>query len=373
VDLMERAGDLKGMLVDFALSPRFERELSSVVARNFPDGVVTDEALFSTVVDQFALQHVLRSGTTVVEAFTDAHPGLTGDEREMLLGWRDVVEGMFEVTGKDRDAVSLLNLLDELTYRARSNVGGRAFRQLKKDMIVICRLVSVGDDWMISGHMTIPPASLRREMLAMAARQGMSQPGAVFRNPAKLAEARRRLDEQREAFVALFGSDLIVMPGADVPGKVAEFHRHLARQIRPDVDPTEVPVPEFPDRLLADDGVAIHFADGVGLSFYPGYRRLEELFANPELLARHDYRETLSGFLRDPDGSPEPLRRLAAEDPVNASAVFAGLLKRKRGFSWAADGEQLLRQHKPSFFDGTALPRTVVLSKVLSDALQEDG
>jgi hypothetical protein len=46
VDLVERAGDLKPMLVDFAMSPRFDRELSAVIARNFPDGVVTDESVF---------------------------------------------------------------------------------------------------------------------------------------------------------------------------------------------------------------------------------------------------------------------------------------------------------------------------------------
>jgi hypothetical protein len=36
VNLIDRAGDLKGMLVDFATSPRFRRELSAVVKRNFP-------------------------------------------------------------------------------------------------------------------------------------------------------------------------------------------------------------------------------------------------------------------------------------------------------------------------------------------------
>ena len=60
----------------------------------------------------------------------------------------------------------------------------------------------------------------------------------------------------------------------------------------------------------------------------------------------------------------------AVYDPAKASAVFARLLKRKRGFSWETDGEQLLRQHKPSYFDGTLLPRTVPLSEPLSRALQ---
>lgn len=152
--------------------------------------IVDDEAMFAMVLDQFALQHRLESGTTVVEAFVAAHPELTEAERDMLLGWRDVVEGMFEVTGKDREAAVLFNFVDELTYRARSNLGSRALKQLKKGMIVIGRLVPLGGAWMVSGHLIVFPASARDVMLVTAARQALSNPGAAFRNPAKLAQAR---------------------------------------------------------------------------------------------------------------------------------------------------------------------------------------
>jgi hypothetical protein len=43
------------------------------------------------------LEHRLGKGRTVVEQFADAHADLTEAEREMLLGWRDVVQGPFEV------------------------------------------------------------------------------------------------------------------------------------------------------------------------------------------------------------------------------------------------------------------------------------
>jgi hypothetical protein len=369
VDLVERAGDLKPMLVEFAMSPRFDRELSAVIARNYPDGVVTDESVFSMVLDHFALQHRLPAGNTVVEAFIAVHPELTDAERDMLLGWRDVVEGIFDVVGKDRDTLVLFNFLDELTYRTRSNLGRRAFKPLKKGMLLVGRLVRAGDDWMVSGNPAAFPDSARDQMLAAAAEQAMRHPEAVFRNPAKLAEARGILALQQETFADLFGADLIVVPGAEVPGKIEEFHRHLAQQTRPGAEPPEIAL-DLPDDILAADSVAIHFAAGEGLSFYPGYHLLEELFSNPALVSRSRYRDTLSGFLRDPDTSPEPLRRLAASDPAKASMVFARLLKRKRGFSWDTDGEQLLRQHKPSYFDGTLLPRTVPLSERLSNALQ---
>jgi hypothetical protein len=185
VDLVERAGHLKPMLVDFALSPRFDRELAAVIAESFPTGVVTDESKFSMVLDHFALQHRLPSGTTVVEAFASAHPELTDAEREMLLGWQDVIEGVFDITGKDRDAIVLFNFLDELTYRARSNLGRRPFKPLKKGMILVGRLVRAGEDWMVSGQPSAFPASARDSMLEAVAEMAMRSPEAVFRNPAK--------------------------------------------------------------------------------------------------------------------------------------------------------------------------------------------
>jgi hypothetical protein len=224
-------------------------------------------------------------------------------------------------------------------------------------MFLIGRLVPADGDWLVSGNLSCYPSSARDQMLAIAAEQAMRNPEVVFRNPAKLAEARRMLAEHQAVFVGLFGSDLIVVPGDEVPGKVGAFYRRLRELAGPAAEQDEAGRPDFLDvpEILEAESVAIHFVEGEGLSFYPDYHLLEELFSNPALISRRRYRERLSDFLGDPDGSPEPLRRLAARDPAIASTVFARLLKRKRGFSWAADGEELLRRSKPRYFDGTVL------------------
>jgi hypothetical protein len=367
--LADRAGDLKGRLVKFGTSDRFSPELSELIGQEFPDQLVTDEGQFTSLVDRFLLQHRLAGGTTVVEEFVLDHPELPAADRELLLSWRDVVEGMFEIMDRERDAVVLFNVLDELTYRTKSNLGGRAFRRLKKGMFVVGRLVPLADDWLVSGHLSVFPATERDRLLETAAELAMSHPRAVFRNPAKLAEARSQLAEQQKIFMDLFGADLIVVRGSEVPEKIETFWRRNAEVVRPG-QPPYAPALEFPDDVLGAESCAIHFVEGEGLSFYPDYHLLEELFANPALIARRRHREILSGFLGDPELSPEPLRRLATRDPAKASKVFAGLLKRKRGFSWHADGEELLRRSKPAYFDGTVLPRNVPLSKPLSDAYQ---
>jgi hypothetical protein len=88
-------------------------------------------------------------------------------------------------------------------------------------------------------------------MLAAAAEQAMRHPEAVFRNPAKLAEARRILAKHHQAFVDLFGVDLIIVPGIEVREKVEAFHRHLAQQARPGAEPPEIPALDLPDDLLS--------------------------------------------------------------------------------------------------------------------------
>src|ERR1039457_3147180 len=205
------------MLVDFALSPRFDRELSAVIAESFPTGVVTGESKFSMVLDHFALQHRLPSGTTVVEAFAAAHPELTAAERDMLLGWQDVIEGVFGLVGKDGDALMLVNFLDELTYRARSNLGRRPFEPLKKGMIFVGRLVRAGEDWMVSGQPSVFPASARGEVLGAGAGLAIPPPKAASSTRASPPEPRPFLVRINERFPACSAADLSVAPVAEVP------------------------------------------------------------------------------------------------------------------------------------------------------------
>ncbi|MGH3185195.1 MAG: hypothetical protein ACRDOE_25265, partial [Streptosporangiaceae bacterium] len=132
--LIERSAQLKRDLVDFACSPRFERNLERFMleAADLRRELSEDKAI--GVIDRFALQHRLPDGTTVVDRFVASRPDLTAADREMLLGWRDPVEGLFEIRGNDgdADAIVLLNLLDDLEYRTYSNMGPAVFRPLPR-------------------------------------------------------------------------------------------------------------------------------------------------------------------------------------------------------------------------------------------------
>lgn len=370
MDLMERAGVLKPMLVEFALSDRFERELSAVFEREFPGGVVHDESIVSMVIDHFVLQHRLIGGDTVVDRFVPAHPELSAEDRDMLLGWKNVVEGIFEVKRKNGDALILFNLVDELTYNTRSNVGRKAFRSIMKGMFLIGRAVPLGSDWMLSGNPAAFPAGSRDVMIGQAAELVMRNPEAVFRNPDKLSAARRMLAEQRQIFIELYREDLIVVPGSELDEHMNAFWSAVAAKAQPGAQPSQRAISDFTAETTDADTVAIHFDPDTGLSLYHDFRLLEDVFANPALIARRRYRETLTDYLREDTISPVPIRRLAERDPGKASAVFQKLLK-KRDFSWETHGEALLRKHKARHFDAPRLPGNVPVSDEMAKYLRD--
>src|SRR5437868_12239188 len=98
MDRMGRAGDLKGELVSFAMSGRFDATLSGLVEDSFPGGVVDDEGLFHAVIESFLFNHRLEGGDLVVERFVASRRDLPEDDKVLLLSWRDHVQGIFEIT-----------------------------------------------------------------------------------------------------------------------------------------------------------------------------------------------------------------------------------------------------------------------------------
>ena len=81
------------------------------------------------------------------------------------------------------------------------------------------------------------------------------------------------------------------------------------------------------------------------------------------------YREVVVGYLTDTAVSPAPIRRCALAWPDGADAVFAAVTRR-RGFSWARHGEDLLRQHKPAHLDRPLRPSFSVLGSLLGEQVK---
>jgi len=362
-DLVACSGDLKRELVRYAQHPRYRRALrEAMVARDLPS-TVSDEQQWIMFLDYFVLQHRLHNGKTVVEQFVAARPDLPEDERDLLLGWRDVVEGIFEVKGRDGDTLLVENLIDDLTYRVRSNMGAAVFGRMPRRSFLITRLVPIGEDWLISGMTNVLPGSQRDQAYEAAADVALRQPALIFRNPDKLARGWELQRAERERFVRFFGTDLVVLPGEQFADQMRQYQEYSRKEILaalPAADRArraETPTPELATDpyLLESETVAVIFDEIEGLNFYAEFGLVEAVFADPSLLRRRLYKQRLIEYLDDDSVSPLPFRRLADRDPDRASMLFQKLLRRP-GFDWRRDGENLLRERKAWFYDRPPRP-----------------
>ncbi len=381
IDLIARAADLKGELVGFAQSSRFARRLDALLVEAADRHGYLDEGTAVLVIDHFALQYRLPGGRTVVERFV-AHrrPRLCADEQRMMLGWRDVVEGCFEVRGFDGEAVDLHNLLDDVVYRVYSNMGRRAFSKLRTGMFVAGRLVPVHpatDAWLVSGHFAAFGKSARRQIAQVALHQLTAHPELLRRNPALLRRAWQIQAEHRADFIALVGSDLVVLPPHRAQETLREHYRRRSAAAGVDGKVVERaampgPTPEdlgrLPDELLDADNVAVVYDEVEGLNYYRDFGRLDALFADPTLAADRARLAQLRGYLNDESVSPLAIRRLVQRHPDGADPVFRALLG-KPGFCWSRDGEKLLYRNKKSFVDREPVPSISVVGERLANLL----
>ncbi|MEU3002404.1 hypothetical protein ABZ684_33450 [Streptomyces sp. NPDC006995] len=252
-----------------------------------------DEGEAIRITDHFILRYRLPDGSTVVDRFVVGRKDLTPSDREMLLGWRDPVEGIFEIQRKDGDAVVLLDLVSDLEYRTYSNVGRSAFRGVSKGGFLHTCLVplhSADGAWLVSGAMSYYPRSSATDIAQAALELAANQPELVFRNPRMIEQGWRRMGEERAAFVEFCGSDESVLPPAEAEDLLNAYYRHRqeaavaaqpGRARRRRLPGLGLPLFEFPGELADSDTIGVIYDQVDGLNFYADYGMLRDLFADP--------------------------------------------------------------------------------------------
>jgi hypothetical protein len=373
MDLVERSGELKAELIDFSRRPRYEQAFREVASAHRGKGDVIGEGTLIDILDRLVLQHRLQSGQTIVEQFVASRPDLPTPERDMLLAWRDVVEGIFEVVRRDGDVLIVTNLVDELTYRVRSNMGGDVFRVFRPRSYMIARFVPMGSDWLVSGVIHPIARGERKVAYAAAAELAMSCPELLFRNPSLLERGWELQRTDRERFVRFFGTDMILVPGTALAGRMRQYAAFSRGEVLAQLPAQESETPanrplveiDFPPDLVKSGTVAVIYDETDGLAFFGGFGEFERAFTEPTLLDQPRYRQRVVDYLDDDSVSPLPFRRMAERDPLRASEVFRRVLGRKT-FDWQRHGERLLRQRKRSFFDRAPQPRILPISPRLA-------
>ncbi|MFJ8364418.1 hypothetical protein [Streptomyces sp. NPDC093984] len=376
-DLIERSAELKEQLVAFGQSSRFDRWLTPLLLEVAGPERQLDEGDAIRIVDHFILRYRLPDGSTVVDRFVAGRKDLTAADRDMLLGWRDPVEGIFEIQRMETDAVVLLNLVDDLEYRTYSNIGRAAFRGVSKgDFLHTCLVPvhSADGAWLVSGVMSSYPKSSATEIAQAALQLATSRPELVFRNPQKIEQGWQAMREDRAEFVQFCGGDELALPPAEAEDLLNAYYRHrqeatVARQPHrargrrlPGLD---LPFFALPTDLAVSDTIGVIYDQVDGLNFYADYGMLQDLFRDPALGGRRQYQDLLRTYLREESIGPLPIRRLAAAHPETVDVVFRKVL-RKPGFTWSEHGEALLRRRKPWYYANEPRPAVSVIGDRLS-------
>jgi len=360
--LVERSAELKGELLDFSHGKRFERELLAALTARFGPVVVADQGELANFLDSFVLQHRLSDGRTVLERFVRARGDLPRADRDLLLGWRDVLEGLFEVERLEGEVLVTVNLIDDLTYRMRTNMDPASFERFPPGSFLAARVVPIRDEWLLSGAVAKFSADEADRLYEIAANTAMEHPELVFRNPERLEQAWQQQRDDRRHFIEFFGSDLVVFSGAEWVDRMNEYWRHslanAASQLRMDAA-----------SLPSAQTMGVIYDEVEGMSFFAEFGMLQQVFEDPALITQPRYRDVVRHYLKDESVSPLPLRRLAQAHPDHAGKVFAHLLGR-RSFTWPRDGERLLRSTKADYFTQPPAPRFAPLSPRLATAFR---
>ena len=377
--LVERSAELKRALVGFALSARMERHLERFISESAGphEALIGDEAI--DAIDRFALLYRFPNGKTLLDQFLASWPDLSAADKEMLRGWRDPVDGIFEIRGKDIDSLILLNLVDDLEYRTYSNMGPVAFRPLPKHGFVYARLLPIGpvpDAWLVSGSMRAYRKSDAAQVAQAALELATRLPELVHRNPEKVEQAWQQMRAERAAFVDFCGGDELVLPPAEAEERINAFYRHrqeAALEERParrppNIPGVDVPAFELPPELADADTIGVIYDEIDGLNFYNEYGMLRDLFADPALASDKRYADVLRGYLRAEAIGPLPFRRLAVSHPQTVDAVFRKILRQPH-FTWADHGEALLRRRKSWYFEHEPRPNRTVIGARLSELI----
>jgi hypothetical protein len=259
-------------------------------------------------------------------------------------------------------------------------MGRAALAKLRKGTFVVGRIVPLHpatDAWLVTGHLTVFPKSARRQIATAAAEQLTGHPELLRRNPAMLQRAWEIQASQRADFIDQVGADMIVLPPDEAQATLREHYRRqrqraLARLDAKAAKRAAKSAPKdlgFSDEMFEAESVAVIYDDVEGLVCYLDFGRLDELFADPELVRDRSYLAQLRSYLNDDSIAPLAIHRLVQRHPDGADPVFRALL-RKTGFSWTRDGEKLLRQHKKSFFEREPTPSISIVGERLTELLR---
>jgi hypothetical protein len=363
-------GDVKAALIGYSRRFEFAEDFETALQERFgrrqrPE----DESEWIEFQDWFVLQCQLDSGKTVIERFIEKHQNvISNDVRQLLLGWKQVIEGLFEIKDNTGGYWRLNNLINEREYRVYPTVDMDGFKVNTGDFIA-ARIVPSRGFHTFSGAVSIVESGgsdeHRAEVYKRAAEIQMRHPEWAFHgNEEKLQKSLQVTREQYEDFVDYFGSNEIFGTGKEIMQRYHDFFDfRIYEKKNPDTGLTPAqsytndtgsvykpPELQLPKDVIRSTDVGMLCDPVEGIFFLIDYRQFIDVFENPEeQLGRTDAGDLVLGYLESDRVSDLPFRRVAQNFSDNFKQVIS-YYGDQEGFS-SRRIDDLMLEFKPQTFN----------------------
>lgn len=369
-ETLTRIGDIKAALINFSRRSEFREEFEAALKKQFGKPQRPDsEDEWITFQDWFTLEYELEDGETIPQRFVEHYQDLISDDvRRLILGWENVIQGIFEIKAGTKNSLRMKNLVNEREYKVFPTASMDNFK-VKPGAFMVTRIVPAKGFHVFSGGaMTIGSdeneeqrASIYRSAIDMQ----MKNPRLAFKdNEEKLKKSLESVRKQYEDFVNYFGTDKIFGTGKEILPKYQEFFNYLVFEKK---DPKngqpaalsyekatgetyQLPKMDLPESVLQSKDVGMLCDPVEGISFLIDYRQFIAVFRYPEQhLGKEETENLVLGYLESDSISDVPFRRVAREFPHNFNKVISYYRDQEGFFSDQID--DLMMEFKPETFD----------------------
>lgn len=394
-ETLTQMGDIKAALINFSRRSEFRKNLKAALSKQFGKPERPDsEQEWVTFQDWFLLEYKLEGGKTIAQRFRERYENLMSDDvRELILGWGDVIEGLFEVKGKATDSLRMKNLVNEKEYEVFPTVS-MVNLEIKPGDFLLARIVPAKGFHIFSGSTAAiewdGSQDQRAKIYKAAIDFQMGHPRLAFRgNEEKLQKSRESAQRQYEDFVNHVGYDEVFGTGRDILQKYQDFLDYLAFGKKDPESgqpialvyeqktgkPYHSPRVNMPEPLLHSQDVGMLCDPVEGFSFLIDYRRFIEVFQYPEqYLGKEETEDLVLGYLKSDSISDAPFRRVAKKFPHNFTDVITYYRDQEGFFSDQID--DLMREFKPHSFDkipGVVTILDTEMARLARSAKEESG
>jgi len=377
-ETLTRIGDIKGALLSFLGRSEIQEDLDAAFEKRFgKEGKPDSEEQWIAFQDWFALEYELQGGGTVAQRFVEEYEDvISHDVRELVLGWQNVIEGLFEVKARESDGYCMKSLINEREYEVYPTVFLDKF-EMKPGDFAVARVVPAKGFHTFSGGVKMLQSDgsedMRAEIYKVAIDfQIKNRRLALKDNEEKLKKSLESARRQYEDFVDFFGSDEVCGTGKEISVKYQSFCYYVVFEKKdPDTGqpvakayetetgrPYQPPKVALPKDVLKSTDVGMICDSVEGLEFLIEYQRFFDTFQYPQQhLGKEETEDLVLGYLESDLVSDLPFRKVAKKFPYNFSRVMGYYLDRE---AVSADSiDDLMQEFKPDTFD--KLPGIVVL------------